>query len=142
MEAILAAAELIFDSAFDVFSKGWHERGRLLLADSKRAETLNSVAKQLRNLSSEPSDSGLALGFPNHGNRRRLMASAGRKGEGVGVANESLAEWEVIAVDRQTFQDRTFRIPRSKDRNFVGLFIPDRRGNAVKGFELNVVSAR
>lgn len=101
MEAILVAAELIFDSAFDIFSKGWHERGRLLLADTRRAATLNSAAQQLRNLSSEQSD-GLALGgLHGHGNRRRLMATATRKGDGSRGKSDSLAEWEVIAVDRQ-----------------------------------------
>jgi hypothetical protein len=99
MEAILAAAELIFDSAFDIFSKGWYERGRLLLADSKRAETLNTAAMQLRNLSSEPWD-GLALGLNGaHGNRRRLMAM--KKEVTTSSPSEHLAEWEVIAVDRQ-----------------------------------------
>jgi hypothetical protein len=99
MEAILAAAELIFDSAFDIFSKGWYERGRLLLADSKRAETLNTAAMQLRNLSSEPSD-GLSLGLNGaHGNRRRLMAM--KKEVTTSSPSENLAEWEVIAVDRQ-----------------------------------------
>ena len=94
MEAILAAAELIFDSAFDVFSKGWHERGRLMLADSKRAKTLQSAAVQLRNLSSEPSE-GLGRG-PR---RRRTLAKKGQ--DKTGAATEPLAEWEVIAVDRQ-----------------------------------------
>jgi hypothetical protein len=99
MEAILAAAELIFDSAFDIFSKGWYERGRLLLADSKRAETLNTAAMQLRNLSAEPYD-GLALGLNGaHGNRRRLMAI--KKEVTTNSPGEHLAEWEVIAVDRQ-----------------------------------------
>lgn len=101
MESILAAAELIFDSAFDIFGKGWCERGQLMLADSKRAETLNTAAMQLRNLSSEPSD-GFALGLAGtHGNRRRLMASAKKKFDVSGSSSEDLAEWEVIAVDRQ-----------------------------------------
>lgn len=100
MEAILAAAELIFDSAFDIFSKGWHERGRLLLADSKRAGALNSAAMQLRNLSSEPSD-GLVLGLSTLSKKRRLMGSSIKKNDGSGSSSEHLAEWEVIAVDRQ-----------------------------------------
>jgi hypothetical protein len=99
MEAILAAAELIFDSAFDIFSKGWYERGRLLLADSKRAETLNTAAMQLRNLSSEPSD-GFALGLTSvHGTRRRLMGM--KKDASASSPSENLAEWEVINLDRQ-----------------------------------------
>lgn len=97
MEAILAAAELIFDSAFDIFSKGWYERGRLLLADSKRVKTLDSAAAQLRNLSSEPAD-GLALALPGKGNRRRLMSKSTRGGD---ATHDVLAEWEVMAVDRQ-----------------------------------------
>eukprot|EP00549_Striatella_unipunctata_P012723 CAMPEP_0118709088 /NCGR_PEP_ID=MMETSP0800-20121206/22381_1 /TAXON_ID=210618 ORGANISM="Striatella unipunctata, Strain CCMP2910" /NCGR_SAMPLE_ID=MMETSP0800 /ASSEMBLY_ACC=CAM_ASM_000638 /LENGTH=209 /DNA_ID=CAMNT_0006612619 /DNA_START=137 /DNA_END=763 /DNA_ORIENTATION=+ len=36
MEPIIAALEMIFDAAFEVFNKGWYERGRLLLADSVR----------------------------------------------------------------------------------------------------------
>lgn len=96
MEAIMVATELIFDAAFDIFGKGWYERGRSLLADTKRAKTLDAAAKKLKSLSSaEPSD-GLALGFP--GNRRRHLAASKRVGE---AAGESLAEWEVIAVDRQ-----------------------------------------
>lgn len=94
MEAILAAAELIFDSAFDVFSKGWYERGRLILADSKRAKTLHSAAEQLRNLSSEPTE---GLG---RGNRRR-RGLAMKNPDKSGATTEPLAEWEVIAVDRQ-----------------------------------------
>ena len=101
MEPILAAAELIFDAASDLFAKGWYERGQLLLADSKRAETLNTAAMQLRNLSTGPNES-LTLGFASHhghgwrGNKFK-SGSAGKEATG----NEHLAEWEVIAVDRQ-----------------------------------------
>jgi hypothetical protein len=57
--------ELTLDAAFDVFINGWYDRGRWVLADSKRAETLPAAADQLRNLSHEPadglpSDAGLA----------------------------------------------------------------------------------
>lgn len=83
MEAILAATELLLDAAFDVFVKGWYDRGRWIKADSKRAETLSAAAQQLRSLSHEP---GLAF---THVRRTR------KKDE------EPLAEWEVIAVDRQ-----------------------------------------
>ncbi|GKZ00324.1 hypothetical protein MPSEU_000985300 [Mayamaea pseudoterrestris] len=99
MEAILAAAELIFDSAFDVFSKGWYERGRLLLVDKKRAKTLQSAAQQLRDLvNAEPAE-GLALGLPGHRRRSLTVTAASRKVDGQREA--MLAEWEVIAVDRQ-----------------------------------------
>jgi hypothetical protein len=102
MEAILAATELLLDCAFDIFKKGWYERGRLLLADTKRAETLHSAARQLRNLSSAAD--GLALTLPGHNgsvNRRRMIASANRTKKGALSTDDSLADWEVIAVDRQ-----------------------------------------
>jgi hypothetical protein len=97
MEPILAAAELIFDSALEIFSKGWYDRGQLLLADTKRAETLNTAAMQLRNLSTA-SDDHLTLGgsLTNHGAWRTSKYKDGSK-----ASNEQLAEWEVIAVDRQ-----------------------------------------
>jgi hypothetical protein len=95
MVAIFAATELILDAAFDVFGKGWYERGRWMLADSKRAETLSVAAKQLRNLSQESPDS-LTFLHPTHRNRnRRLKRSSDHN------LDEPLAEWEVIAVDRQ-----------------------------------------
>jgi hypothetical protein len=56
IEAILVAMELTLDAAFDVFINGWYDRGRWVLADSKRAETLPAAADQLRNLSHEPAD--------------------------------------------------------------------------------------
>ena len=97
MEPILAAAELIFDSAFDVFSKGWYDRGQLLLADSKRAETLSAAAMQLKNLSSNPHE-GLTLDLGHSGWRSNKYKSGKDAAKG---AKEPLAEWEVIAVDRQ-----------------------------------------
>jgi hypothetical protein len=102
MELILAAAELIFDSAFEIFSKGWYDRGQLLLADSKRAETLNTAAMQLRNLSTEPNDN-LTLGFSGHSTWRGSKFKAGSAPikDGSKASNGPLAEWEVIAVDRQ-----------------------------------------
>ncbi len=98
MEPILAASELVFDCAAEIFSKGWYDRGQLLLADSKRAETLNTAAMQLRNLRTGPGDT-LTLGntLGGHGGwRTTRVHKDGTKG-----SNESLAEWEVIAVDRQ-----------------------------------------
>lgn len=98
MEPILAAVELIFDCAREIFSKGWFDRGQLLLADSKRAETLNTAAMQLRNLRTGPGDT-LTLGnsLGGHGGwRTTRLHKDGTKG-----SNESLAEWEVIAVDKQ-----------------------------------------
>jgi len=98
MEPILAAAELIFDSAIDIFSKGWYDRGQLLLADSKRAETLNTVAMQLKNLSSHGENMTLELG---HGSAWRSNKYKTGKDSSKGGAKEPLAEWEVIEVDRQ-----------------------------------------
>lgn len=91
MVPILAAAELILDAAFDIFSKGWYERGRWMLKDSKRAETLSAAATQLRNLSQEPTDS---LAFLHPQRRGRIKKTKDHH-------DEPLAEWEVIAVDRQ-----------------------------------------
>jgi len=91
MESILAAAELIFDSAHEIFRNDWYERGRQLLADSVRKETLNYAAQQLRDLSQESN----VFGLSTHGHRRKLKS---------GVADSSgsaLAEWEVRAVDLQ-----------------------------------------
>jgi len=97
MEPILAAAELIFDSAFDIFSKGWYDRGQLLLADTKRAETLSAAAMQLKNLSSNPQENlTLDLGHNTWRSNKYMSGKDGTKG-----AKEPLAEWEVIAVDRQ-----------------------------------------
>jgi hypothetical protein len=78
MEAILAACELIFDSAEDLFSGSWYEKGRQLLADSVRKQTLHAAAQQLKDLSPTPS----------------LFSSSRR-------LKVSLAEWEVMAVDQQ-----------------------------------------
>jgi hypothetical protein len=94
MEPILAAAELILDAAFDVFSKGWYDRGRRLLADSKRAETLDSAAKQLQTLTRETSDGVFKLGFANGSHGAWLSAVQRRKDGG-------LNEREVVAVVQQ-----------------------------------------
>lgn len=100
MEPIIAAVELIFDSAHTIFSKGWYEKGQLFLADSKRAETLNSAAAQLRNLSGEPQE-GLSLGFASthsHGIRRYTSAATHKDNKS---SKDQLAEWEVMAVDKE-----------------------------------------
>jgi len=99
MEAILAAAEMLFDMAHEIFSTGWHERGRQILADSVRADALRAAAEQLKSLSSPQSgDSSLITGLS--GARLQGRGGALKKGatpikEGV----EPLAEWEVLAVD-------------------------------------------
>jgi len=98
MEPILAAAELIFDSAFDIFSKGWYDRGQLLLADTKRAETLNTVAMQLKNLSSHPEEKTLEFGHGSSSWRSNKYKTGKDSSKG---AKDPLAEWEVIEVDRQ-----------------------------------------
>jgi hypothetical protein len=97
MEPILAAAELIFDSAFAIFSKGWYDRGQLLLADTKRAETLSAAAMQLKYLSSGCHEN-LTLELGHSGWRSNKYKSGKDSAKG---AKEPLAEWEVIAVDRQ-----------------------------------------
>eukprot|EP00529_Nitzschia_sp_RCC80_P007732 CAMPEP_0113506944 /NCGR_PEP_ID=MMETSP0014_2-20120614/36187_1 /TAXON_ID=2857 /ORGANISM="Nitzschia sp." /LENGTH=1251 /DNA_ID=CAMNT_0000402491 /DNA_START=417 /DNA_END=4172 /DNA_ORIENTATION=- /assembly_acc=CAM_ASM_000159 len=98
MEPIIAAAELIFDCAFEIFSKGWYDRGQLLLADTKRAETLNTAAMQLKNLSSNSPNDMLTLDLGHNSTWRSNKYKAGKDPKG---SKEPLAEWEVIAVDRQ-----------------------------------------
>lgn len=100
MEPILAAAELILDSAFDIFSKGWYDRGQLILADSKRAETLDSAAKQLRTLSHDPADSGFKLGFTN-GSHGKWLTTVKKRKEVGGSSIEPLNEREVVAIVHQ-----------------------------------------
>lgn len=92
MEAILAATELILDAAFEIFAKNWYERGRWMLADSKRAESLVAAAAQLRDLSSDleyGSPSGFLTRSSHHSNKRP-------RGE-----TTELAESDVIDIDRQ-----------------------------------------
>lgn len=99
MEPILAAVELMFDCSVEIFSKGWYERGQLLLADTKRAETLNTAAMQLRNLSTGPEDHfSLGGSMTSHGTWRASKYKDASKSKG---SNDQLAEWEVIAVDIQ-----------------------------------------
>lgn len=103
MEPIVAAIELVLDSAHEIFSKGWYEKGRLFLADSKRAETLSSAAAQLRNLSGEPASEALSLGMASathsHGIRRYSTAAYLQKDQT--KTNDNLAEWEIMAVDKE-----------------------------------------
>ena len=99
MEPILAAVELILDNADEVFSKGWYDRGQQLLADSARKETLNTAAAQLRNLSSD-GDGGFGLSNSFALRRHNRMAGTSAQTKDIG-RSEPLAEWEVIAVDRQ-----------------------------------------
>ena len=102
MRAIIAVTELLFDNADDVFSPGWHERGRLLLADGRRAESLNAAARQLRALSTN------ALSNSNHRRANCLLPSSllppNAKSADIGLdlsGQQHLAEWEVLAVDKQ-----------------------------------------
>lgn len=111
MESILAATEMILDAAFDIFSSGWYERGRTLLADSERAKTLKAAAMQLKRLSSnKPPDSlmkGLSTAPGTHHRRgnSRLIGITPAKVSSAGTSGtEVLAEWEVLAVDRQIRQ--------------------------------------
>ena len=78
MEAILAACELILDSAEDLFCGTWYEKGQQLLRDSVRKQTLNFAAQQLKDLSTPVNNV--------FGSKR---------------FKETLAEWEVMAVDCQ-----------------------------------------
>eukprot|EP00559_Dactyliosolen_fragilissimus_P007358 CAMPEP_0184870988 /NCGR_PEP_ID=MMETSP0580-20130426/39447_1 /TAXON_ID=1118495 /ORGANISM="Dactyliosolen fragilissimus" /LENGTH=1159 /DNA_ID=CAMNT_0027373403 /DNA_START=305 /DNA_END=3784 /DNA_ORIENTATION=+ len=109
MEAILAATEMIFDHAFELFSTGWHDHGRTILADSHRAETLEAAAAQLKNLSSQyvSEVNGLSLqGTSRRTSNRFVGASTPSRDSSHTKAGgkELLAEWEILAVDIQIRQ--------------------------------------
>ena len=97
MEAILACAEMMFEMAHDIFSAGWHERGRQILADSVRAGALRAAAEQLKSLSSPQSSDSLITGLS--GARIHSRGNALKKGATPSEGVEPLAEWEVLAVD-------------------------------------------
>lgn len=105
MESIFAACELILDKSHEVFHKEWYERGRTILADSKRAETLNAAATQLKSLSNgQPSDrlmKGLTgqKGGVHRRSRSGSIFERSNKDHGTGTA--VMAEWEILAVDQQ-----------------------------------------
>ena len=99
MEAILAASEMVFDSAHDIFSSGWHERGRMILADSVRAGALRSAADQLKSLSSAHNSDSLITGLAGSRMARGNALKMGGPQSKEGAA--PLAEWEVLSVDAQ-----------------------------------------
>ena len=103
IEAIIAAIEMILDNSFDVFSSGWFERGRNILKDTHRAESLRTAASQLRRLNSPSPTGGLLVGLSTPGlHRRGSQASTGFGSIGAkrdGVSSDSLDEWEVLAID-------------------------------------------
>ena len=105
MESILAAAELILDKSMEVFHKEWYERGRTILADSKRAETLKAAATQLKSLSAQqPSDrlmKGLTSQKGGVHHRRRRSGNFFEKTDHGGSGTAAMAEWEILAVDQQ-----------------------------------------
>ena len=97
MEAILASAEMMFEMAHEIFSAGWHESGKQILADSVRAGALRAAAEQLKNLSSPQSSDSLITGLS--GARLHGRGNALKKGATPSEGVEPLAEWEVLAVD-------------------------------------------
>lgn len=107
VEPIIAATEMILDNAFEVFSSGWFERGRNMLKDTQRAETLRTAASQLRRLTTtSPPDGGLLVGLSAPGSQ--ALRRVGGKKDCVSITNDSLAEWEAVAVDnsiRQSIMD-------------------------------------
>ena len=106
MESILAATELILDKSTDIFHKEWFEHGKTILADSKRAETLKAAAMQLKSLSVyQPSDH-LMKGFSakkgvNHRRARSGSLFKATMDHGASGTSDVMAEWEILAVDRQ-----------------------------------------
>jgi len=106
MKAIFAATELILDSATDIFSADWFEHGRTLLADSKRAESLELAAMQLKRLSTPEPYESLITPFSSSHHRRGNSFSISTPSKdafapGSNVNTELLAEWEILAVDRE-----------------------------------------
>eukprot|EP00594_Rhizosolenia_setigera_P005581 CAMPEP_0178950864 /NCGR_PEP_ID=MMETSP0789-20121207/6891_1 /TAXON_ID=3005 /ORGANISM="Rhizosolenia setigera, Strain CCMP 1694" /LENGTH=1210 /DNA_ID=CAMNT_0020631641 /DNA_START=244 /DNA_END=3876 /DNA_ORIENTATION=+ len=94
MRAIIAVTELLLDAAKKIFAPGWHQKGRLLLADRGRAESLNAAARQLRSLSANAITSSI--------NRRSQTLGIGMKGLGetnLDASGHSLTEYEVLEVD-------------------------------------------
>jgi len=107
IEPIIAAVEMILDNATEVFSQGWFERGRVMLKDTQRAETLRTAASKLRRLNSPSSTNdglGLLVGLstPAGSTRRLSVGCMGEsKKDGISIiTNDSLAEWEVVAIDK------------------------------------------
>lgn len=100
MESILSAVELILDFSEDIFRAGWFERGRTILADSKRAETLKAAAIQLKNLNTSHPDS-LMSPFTTGTHRRGRSLISGPITNVQDMQRDDLAEWEILAVDRQ-----------------------------------------
>jgi hypothetical protein len=106
MKAIFAATELILDSATDIFSADWFEHGRTLLADSKRAESLELAAMQLKRLSTPEPNESLITTFSSSHHRRGHSLSISTPSKdafapGSNVNTDLLAEWEILAVDRE-----------------------------------------
>ncbi len=104
MESIIAATELILDKSSDIFRKEWYERGRTILADSKRAETLKAAAMQLKSLSAHQPSDRLMKGFSTtkgHHHHRRSMSGNFFQTKDGGSGTDVMAEWEILAVDQQ-----------------------------------------
>jgi len=98
IEPIVAAVEMILDNAHEVFSPGWYERGRNMLKDSQRADALRSSVSQLRRLNS-PSPTGGLLDGMSVGSQAHRRLTGKRENSG-SITHESLAEWEVAAIDK------------------------------------------
>ena len=104
IEPIIAAVEMILDNATEVFSPGWFERGRNMLKDTQRAESLRSAASQLRRLNSPSPTDGLLVGLSSTPGSHVHKRVGGGKKEGISITNDSLAEWEVVAIDKEIRQ--------------------------------------
>eukprot|EP00592_Proboscia_alata_P005623 CAMPEP_0194382050 /NCGR_PEP_ID=MMETSP0174-20130528/57718_1 /TAXON_ID=216777 /ORGANISM="Proboscia alata, Strain PI-D3" /LENGTH=1169 /DNA_ID=CAMNT_0039167005 /DNA_START=77 /DNA_END=3586 /DNA_ORIENTATION=+ len=102
MASAVAATELLLECAQTVFSDGWYERGKLVIADTHRAEGLRSIATQLRTLSG-PSPGMGTRHLPSSIQYWIQNRSVGNShhDSSSGNQNDLLAEWEVLAVDRQ-----------------------------------------
>ena len=101
MKAILAATELILDYSSEIFASDWFERGRTILADSKRAASLKLAAMQLKRLSAPQQNESMLSSLNGSHHRRGGSLSMITPSKDAAAAGEVLAEWEILAVDRE-----------------------------------------
>jgi len=144
MESILAATELILDNSSAIFGKEWYERGRTILADSKRAETLKAAAMQLKSLSAHQPSDRLMKGFSStkgHHHHRRSVSGSFFQTKDSGSGTNVMAEWEILAVDQQ-IRDSIHNL-FTKDWQRVTLTnVPPRDGEPSQRSKLRGISAQ
>lgn len=101
MESILYAVELMFDFSEEIFRVGWFERGKTILADSMRAETLKAAAIKLKKMTNSNPDNFMSPFTSGAHRRARSLISGPNLKDVQEIQRDELAEWEILAVDRQ-----------------------------------------